>query len=91
MTQSGAPLDNAIAERINGILKNEYLLEKQVNNISEAKETLNQVVELYNNERPHLSIGNLCPEIVHQNNIKTEKLWKKYDKQKTKTDEENYK
>jgi len=33
-------------------------------------------VELYNNERPHMSIGNLYPNQVHENNLKKEKLWK---------------
>jgi putative transposase len=50
----------------------------QVNDIKEAKELLDAVIQLYNNERPHMSIGNLTPNQVHQNNIKTEKLWKNY-------------
>ncbi len=36
------------------------------------------VIELYNNERPHMSIGNLYPSVVHKQSIKTEKLWKNY-------------
>ncbi len=45
----------------------------------EAKELLDAaVVKLYNNQRPHMSIGNLTPNQVYQNNIKTEKLWKNY-------------
>ncbi len=78
MTENGDPLENAIAERVNGIIKEEYLNDYQINNIEEAKELLEAVVELYNNERPHMSIGNLTPNLVHQNNIKTEKLWKNY-------------
>lgn len=78
MTENGDPLENAIAERVNGIIKEEYLNDYQVNNIVEARELLETVIELYNNERPHMSIGNLTPNQVHQNNIKTEKLWKNY-------------
>lgn len=78
MTENGDPLENAIAERVNGIIKEEYLNDYQVDNLGEAKELLNAVVRLYNNERPHMSIGNLTPNHVHQNNIKTEKLWKNY-------------
>jgi putative transposase len=78
MTENGDPLENAIAERINGIIKEEYLNDYQVNNLEEAKELLDAVIQLYNNERPHMSIGNLTPNQVHQNNIKTEKLWKNY-------------
>lgn len=78
MTENGDPLENAIAERVNGIIKEEYLNDYQVDNIKEAKELLHAVIQLYNNERPHMSIGNLTPNQVHQNNIKTEKLWKNY-------------
>jgi transposase InsO family protein len=76
--QRGDPLENAIAERVNGIIKEEYLNDYQINNIEEAKELLDAIVKLYNNERPHMSIGNLTPNQVHENNIKTEKLWKNY-------------
>ena len=78
MTENGDPLENAIAERVNGIIKEEYLNDYQVNNIEDAKELLDAVIQMYNNERPHMSIGNLTPNHVHQNNIKTEKLWKNY-------------
>lgn len=78
MTENGDPLENAIAERVNGIIKEEYLNDYHVENHQEAKELLDAVVKLYNNERPHMSIGNLTPNHVHQNNIKTEKLWKNY-------------
>ncbi|WP_081897881.1 integrase core domain-containing protein [Flavobacterium sp. 83] len=46
----------------------------QVDDLGEAKELLSAVVQLYNNERPHMSIGNLTPNHVHQNNIKAGKL-----------------
>lgn len=78
MTENGDPLENAIAERVNGIIKEEYLNDYQINNIEEAKELLEAIVKLYNNERPHMSIGNLTPNQVHENNIKTKKLWKNY-------------
>lgn len=78
MTENGDPLENAIAERVNGIIKEEYLNDYQVDDLGEAKELLNAVVQLYNNERPHMSIGNLTPNHVHQNNSKAEKLWKNY-------------
>jgi transposase InsO family protein len=78
MTENGDPLENAIAERVNGIIKEEYLNDYQVGNLEEAKELLDAVIQLYNNERPHMSIGYLTPNQVHLNNIKTEKLWKNY-------------
>jgi transposase InsO family protein len=83
MTESGDPRDNAIAERANGIIKNEYLFNYKCKYIEEAKRLLDRVVSLYNRERPHSSIGNLVPEVVHSqyNQIESKKikrLWKNY-------------
>lgn len=82
MTENGDPLENAVAERINGIIKEEYLYNYQINNLKEAKQLLKAVVDLYNNERPHMSISNLTPNQVHQSkeNLKLNKLWKNYYK-----------
>lgn len=80
MTENGNPLENAVAERLNGIIKGEYLDNFNVSSIEEAKQLLKVSVQLYNSERPHMSIGNLTPNHVHQSNkpIETEKLWKNY-------------
>ncbi len=83
MTQNGDPLENAIAERLNGIIKDEYLNDIKVKSLKEAKTLLRKAVELYNADRPHMSIGNLTPNHVHQqiaNPIKTGRLWKNYYK-----------
>jgi putative transposase len=84
MTESRDPLENAVAERMNGILKEEYLKHDQPENKQQAKERLDQAVRLYNDQRPHLSIGLLTPELVHSKNLKTEKLWKNYYHKNTK-------
>jgi putative transposase len=76
MTENGDPRENAIAERINGILKEEYLHHGQLHNLEQVKERLMEAVELYNNDRPHLSIGLLTPNSVHDTNLKTQNLWK---------------
>lgn len=55
MTESSDPRDNAIAERVNGILKNELLAHHQVDNLVQAKAVLDEAVRIYNQERPHLS------------------------------------
>jgi putative transposase len=78
MTENGDPLENAIAERINGILKGEYLYHQQLNNKKQAAEQLDIAIKLYNEQRPHFSIGLLTPELVHSKNLPTEKLWKNY-------------
>ena len=78
MTENGDPLENAIAERVNGILKDEYLECYTVDNFEDAEKLLSSVVKLYNEERPHMSIGYLTPNNVHENNIITTKSWKNY-------------
>jgi len=86
MTESGDPLENALAERINGIIKEEYLETYDISNLKDAKKLLKSVVELYNTERPHMSISNLTPDIIHhsKNELKTERLWKNYYQKKDK-------
>ena len=85
MTENGDPLENAIAERLNGIMKQEYLEDQNINTINEARALLTQVVHLYNNERPHMSIGYLKPNQVHHSNknLTIEKLWKNYYQKNT--------
>lgn len=80
MTENGDPLENAVAESVNGIIKEEYLATYEIGNIKEARLLLKDVVDLYNNERPHMSIGNLTPNYIHEcgTEIKTEKLWRNY-------------
>jgi transposase InsO family protein len=84
MTESGDPLENALAERINGIIKGEYLDAYEVSDIEQARVLLSDVIKLYNTDRPHMSINNLTPEQVHQSlqSLKTERKWKNYYKVK---------
>ncbi len=84
MTEHGDPLENAIAERINGILKHEYLDFYNPENINEAMFILSKTIKLYNEQRPHMSIGNLKPDQVHKDKLSgTEKLWKNYYRKQT--------
>jgi transposase InsO family protein len=80
MTENGDPLENAIAERINGIIKGEYLFDYPIKTLLNAKEVLKSVVKLYNEDRPHSSIGNAVPSKVHSNDtdIEIKRLWKNY-------------
>jgi putative transposase len=75
MTQSGDPLENAKAERVNGILKDELLAERY-DKYDQAKAAVERAVHLYNNERPHLSIDMLTPEQAHGKTGELKKLWK---------------
>lgn len=83
MTESGDPLENPIAERINGIIKEEYLKHNIVLNKSMAYEVLSKSIQLYNNERPHLSTNLMTPKQAHQLNGKLNKQWKNYYHKKT--------
>jgi putative transposase len=67
MTENGDPRENAIAERVNGILKSEYLEDYQVENYEQSKQMLDFAVHLYNAERPHMSIDYQTPNYVHSN------------------------
>jgi transposase InsO family protein len=78
MTENGSPYENAMAERINGILKTE-LLQKQYQNRKQAVEAIDKAVAIYNNKRPHLSIEMLTPQQAHLKEGKLKMLWKKKD------------
>lgn len=65
MTENGDPYENALAERVNGILKEEYLEDYDVDNLEHARMALDLAISLYNNERPHLSCQYKTPEFVH--------------------------
>jgi len=83
MTENGDPIENAIAERINGILKQEYLLLQPIKNNQHAMTLLENAVAVYNKHRPHLSCNMLTPQNVHDNYLPTKRLWKTYYKKKT--------
>lgn len=90
MTEKGDPLENAIAERINGIIKGEYLFDYEIKSLAEAKSVLASVVTLYNEERPHLSLNNMKPAAVYHNKTDREvkRLWKNYYKKRPETEKE---
>ncbi len=65
MSASGCPYDNAVAERVNGILKTEFYLDVVFETIREAESAACEAVNIYNTLRPHLSLGMRTPEEVH--------------------------
>lgn len=77
MTEKSDPLENAIAERVNGILKDE-LLDKQFASFQEARDKVSEAVSTYNNVRPHLSIDLLTPAQAHARTGELKRLWKNY-------------
>ena len=65
MTEGNHCYENALAERVNGILKDEYLLDATFRDFAHAKNACKEAVELYNTRRPHLSLKYNTPCQVH--------------------------
>ena len=65
MTQTGSPYDNAIAERVNGILKMEFDLEKTFKNMLQTKTQVDLAIYKYNNIRLHASCNFQTPKNTH--------------------------
>jgi putative transposase len=76
MSAKGNPYENAVAERVNGILKSEYYLDRYFKNIEQVQEVIKETVPIYNEKRPHNSCGNLTPEQAHSRTGILKKLWK---------------
>lgn len=77
MTEKSDPLENAIAERVNGILKNE-LMQKTFESFTEARIGIDEAVDIYNNLRPHLSVNMLTPAEAHTRTGELKRRWKSY-------------
>jgi putative transposase len=77
MTENGDPLENSIAERLNGILKTE-LLEEEFSSFEIAQNSVAVACSTYNHLRPHGSIDNLKPYQAHQGSGELKKRWKNY-------------
>ncbi len=65
MTDGYDCYQNALAERVNGILKNEFLLHRPKDAV-EAKQMVDESVQIYNSERPHLALKYKTPDAVHR-------------------------
>mgnify|MGYP000208051525 FL=1 len=77
MTEHGDPLENAIAERVNGILKDE-LLEDVYKDFAAAQQGVAKAISVYNHLRPHSSISYKTPIELHNNNEPVQRKWKNY-------------
>ena len=77
MTEQGDPYENAIAERINGILKQEFDLSKTYRSFEEAEAAVEHAVTIYNDQRPHSSCNYLTPTQAHQEQGLLKAKWKK--------------
>jgi putative transposase len=86
MSSRGNPYENAIAERVNGILKTEFYLDRFFKDIAQVRHVVKDVVAVYNQQRPHTSCDNLTPEQAHMRSGVLRKHWKNYRRVKTSRD-----
>jgi transposase InsO family protein len=82
MTKNGDPYENAMAERVNGILKTEFSIDRNTGSFESLKAKLDKVINSYNTIRPHASLGYLTPVQAHQKQGELNKNWKNYRKEK---------
>lgn len=80
MTENGDPLENAIAERINRTVKEEFTDEKTLSfaTFKEAKRKIAPIINCYNEQRPHRSIEMLTPSKAYVRSGKLKRKWKNY-------------
>ena len=78
MTECGDPKDNAVAERVNGIIKNELLMGTSFFSIEEVRKALKVAIDFYNNERPHMSLDWKTPAEAALCTGELQKKWKSY-------------
>lgn len=78
MTENGDPYENALAERMNGIIKNEFNLYESTTGFENTYEKIKASIKAYNEQRPHSSCNMLTPHQAHQGRGELQKRWKKY-------------
>lgn len=66
MTEENHCYENAMAERVNGILKDEFFLDEEFANRNILKKALKEAIYIYNHERPHWSLQLSTPVAVHR-------------------------
>lgn len=67
MTDADHCAQNALAERMNGILKDEFFLDTRFRSQAEVRKVVRDAIRLYNTKRPHLSLTMRTPEEVFHN------------------------
>lgn len=78
MTENGDPRENAIAERVNGILKDEWLNQMRLVSLEQVMVELKRIIMIYNCYRPHASLDMKTPESAHKQSGELKRRWKAY-------------
>ena len=82
MTQNSDPYENAVAERINGILKQEFDIDKYNGETKLRRKIVNESIEIYNEIRPHFSNHYLTPNQMHDQELLKMKTYKNKNQSK---------
>lgn len=69
MTENGDPYENALAERMNRTIKEEFGIDKILKSKEQAKKLVEESIFLYNNKRPHLALNMKTPDEVYKTKI----------------------
>jgi len=77
MTEQYDPYQNAVAERVNGIIKQEFLNGIIVKDIRLMRKIVAESIDIYNKKRPHTSCHMLTPQQMHQQQKLKMKTYKK--------------
>ncbi len=80
MTENGDPYENALAERVNGIIKTEFNLYSSSLGFEQTGYQINKSIKSYNELRPHASCDYLTPNQAHVQSEKLNKRWKNYNR-----------
>jgi len=80
MTENGDPYENALAERMNGIIKTEFNLYNSQLGFEQTGKQISKSISAYNSLRPHASCDYLTPEETHLQSEQLNKRWKNYSK-----------
>ena len=78
MTENGDPYENAIAERVNGIIKTEFNLHSSMLGLGQTQKHISKSIANYNALRPHASCDYLTPNQAHLKTTILKKRWKNY-------------
>lgn len=86
MTENGDPLENAIAERVNRTIKEEFTDDKTLSfkSFRDAKKDIPKFIKFYNVNRPHRSIEMMTPEQAYQKEGPLKRCWKSYYRKRAK-------
>lgn len=82
MTESGDPLENAEAERVNGIIKSEWLNNVEIKDLADCLCHVEKAIDVYNNVRPHLSLNYQTPAQAHRQSGSQKRCWKTWSERR---------